>query len=221
MLHHHIYRIGIVLIFLGFLGCELFIKESPKEKKLSFDLDATIPSNEIPSIRLDIPFKPQVPPGDWKNTANCSPACFVMLDAYERKIKPSNDIIKEFNDWASKIHNIPINNYNGSGYKFTHLRDFAKEKGHLNSQLKKGNLPVLIDLLKSDIPVIVSVRRKMREDLKTRHAMVVVGIDSANVYVNDPGRRLGKNNAYPLKQFLKVWRSGDNHYFIIKQKEKS
>jgi hypothetical protein len=193
------------------LGCDSL--DSGGKIHRFVDLDATLPREQIPDLHLQVEFLPQVPPGQWTKTKNCLPACFAMLRAKQQNSRTVPDMIRHFDDWAMETEGKPVNGYNGSGYSISLLSRYARTLGLGSGMTRKGNLPILVDLLKEGKPVIVSVKRRMKDNVGNRHTMVVVGIDPQRIYVNDPGRSAGTNNSYNLDKFLSVWRTGGNHMF--------
>jgi hypothetical protein len=177
------------------------------------DLDARLPRERIPSLRLKVPFLPQVPPGDWARTRNCLPACFAMLRAYDLNQRPNPQMIRDFDDWAVRSQGLASNSYNGAGYRMSAIKRYADHLGLRGGRTRQGNLPLLIQRLRDGKPVIVSVKKHMDQREKERHAMLVTGIDPDHIYVNDPGRSQGKGNRHPLADFLAVWRGGGNLMF--------
>jgi|GEM_PF-2585378 len=206
------------LIFAAGCGSEPELsKARPRTPKL--DLDARVAPDSIRAMRLDVPFKAQVPPGVWKTTGNCNPACFAMIYSHHRGTSPTAAMIREFNDWALANSGKEHRNYNGTktGYSFGEMKKFAQYKGLPPAHTIKANLPILIGKLEDGIPCVVSVKRRLDERVETRHAMLVVGIDREHIITHDPGRSAGKYLKYPLEKFLKVWRGGDNVMFYVEK----
>ena len=208
--------VGGWLIFNRFHISPKLEKPAPAQAK-EIDLDASLPRESIPTIKLDVRFKAQVPPGEWKHTGNCLPASMAMLYSYYKGITPTVMMIQEFDDWAELTNGKPINGYSGNtgGYSHNEMRDFLKLKGVEPLHNGNGNLPLLVDYLRLGKPIMVTVKRKMNPEIKTFHAMVVVGISPDYIYLHDPGRAQGNNNRYPLELFLGIWRMGKNRMFCI------
>ncbi len=211
----------VVLVISGWLFFNRFQISPRLEKPASapveeIDLDASLPRESIPTIKLEVKFKAQVPPREWKHTSNCLPASTAMLYSYYKGIAPTKKMIQEFDDWAELTNGKPINGYSGNkGYSGAEARDFLKPKGVEPLYNESGNLPILVSYLRQGKPVMVTVKRKMNPEIKTFHAMVVVGISPDYIYLHDPGRAQGNNNRYSLDLFLRIWRMGDNRMFCI------
>ncbi|MCB5265286.1 MAG: C39 family peptidase [Candidatus Cloacimonetes bacterium] len=208
--------IGGWLIFNRFHINPKLEKPAPAQAK-EIDLDASLPRESIPTIKLDVKFKAQVPPGEWKHTSNCVPASTAMLYSHYKGIAPTKEMIQEFDDWAEMTKGKPINGYSGNkvGYSDTEAKEFLKLKGVEPLHNGNGNLPILVDYLRLGKPIMVTVKRKMNPEIKTFHAMVVVGISPDYIFLHDPGRAQGNNNRYPLELFLRIWRMGKNRMFCI------
>lgn len=164
-------------------------------------------------ILLEVPFLPQVPPGDWSNTRNCGVASAVMMVAYVRGTTPTPEDIREAVDWLHASFGLPINGYNGNYTNVFLIRAYLESRG-VPSRIGMGNLEVLRKLLEEGKPVLVAVFANMNPS-SAKHAMLVVGIDGASIYVHDPGKPDGAYNSYPIGQFLTAWEQQANWYVTI------
>lgn len=164
-------------------------------------------------ILLDVPFLPQVPPGDWSNTRNCGVASAVMIAAYVHSTTPTPEDIREANEWLHNRFGLPINGYNGEYTNVFQIRAYLENRG-VPSRIGMGNLAILRKLLEEGKPVLVAVFANMNVT-QPRHAMVAVGVDDVSIYVHDPGKPNGAYNNYPLPQFLSAWERQGNWYVTL------
>jgi predicted double-glycine peptidase len=171
-----------------------------------------VDQEKISAIKLNVPFRAQANEKTWKGSTNCVPACYAMIYAYTQNTAATEQMIKDIDDWALQKEGLNHNNYRGykHGYSFPLIIRYAKSKDHGILYYSTGNKRTLINLLQKKVPVIVSVKRKLNNTLSSRHAMVVVGINSKQIIVHDPGKTYGSFNTYPLEQFLAVWKTGKN-----------
>ncbi|NSW75158.1 MAG: hypothetical protein HPY68_00005, partial [Candidatus Atribacteria bacterium] len=77
--------VGFAVVLLA--GCAPQLGVLPSNPDLSSpDLESGVSARFVENsgtrILLDVPFLPQVPPGDWSNTRNCGVASAVMIKAY-------------------------------------------------------------------------------------------------------------------------------------------
>ncbi|BER93191.1 C39 family peptidase [Atrimonas thermophila] len=170
--------------------------------------------NSASRVLLDVPFLPQVPPGDWSNTRNCGVASAVMIKAYYFGSTPTPEDIIEADQWLHNRFGLPLNGGNGDYTNVFQIRAWLEQEG-VPTRIGMGNLEVLRKLLSEGKPVLVAVYSNMNPAGGAKHAMVAVGIDNANIYVNDPGKVNGKNNTYPISQFLAAWSAQNNWYVTI------
>lgn len=164
-------------------------------------------------ILLDVPFLPQVPPGDWSATRNCGVASAVMIAAYFSETTPTPEDIKRANDWLYARFGLPTNGYNGEYTNVFHVRAYLESRG-IPSRIGMGNLEILRRCLEEGKPVLVAVFANM-DTSSAKHAMVVVGMDSTSLYVHDPGKPNGAYNSYPIGRFLAAWEKQGNWYVTI------
>jgi hypothetical protein len=90
-------------------------------------------------ILLDVPFLPQVPPGDWANTRNCGPACAVMIRAYYFNLQPLPDHIIQANNWLNARFGLSLNGYNGDWTNIFQIRAWLDSEG-VPTKVGMGNL---------------------------------------------------------------------------------
>lgn len=165
-------------------------------------------------VLLDVPFLPQVPPGDWSNTRNCGVASAAMIKAYYFGTTPAPEDIIEADHWLHERFGIALNGGNGDYTNVFQIRAWLESEG-VPTRVGMGNLEVLRELLREGKPVLVAVYSNMNPAGGNKHAMVVVGIDGSSIYVNDPGKMNGKNNVYSISQFLAAWSAQNNWYLTI------
>lgn len=209
---------GLILVILV-AGCS----NSINTPETNFGISSVPTSSEIRDkfiefsdsrIVLDVPFLPQVPPGDWVNTRNCGPACAVMMRAYYFNIQPSPDHIIQADNWLNAHFGLPVNGYNGDWTNIFQVRAWLDSEG-VPTKVGMGNLEQARAMLSEGKPFLVAVYSNMNPNGGAKHAMLVVGIDSDNIYVNDPGKIAGANNFYPLSQFLSAWSAQGNWYVAL------
>ncbi|MCK4359364.1 MAG: C39 family peptidase [Candidatus Cloacimonetes bacterium] len=108
---------------------------------------------------LYVLFKAQVPPGIWSETKNCGQTSALMVFCYYNATTPTEQGIKNIDDWLYQKYGDPINNYNGSETNTTKLEELAKEYGEFTNSYKANDWD--IERLKQEIdaghPVIVAV----------------------------------------------------------------
>lgn len=165
-------------------------------------------------ILLDVPFLPQVPPGTWSGTRNCGNACAVMMRAYYYGIEPIPEHIIQVDDWLNARYGLSVNNYNGDWTNCFQIRTWLESEG-VTTKVGMGNLERARTMLSEGNPFLAAVYSNMNPNGGAKHAMLVVGIDSTKVYVNDPGKVNGANNSYPISQFLSAWSTQGNWYVAL------
>lgn len=203
---------GLVLLTILVAGCStVSLGERPISSPSKVNGKFVEYSTE--RILLDVPFLPQVPPGDWSNTRNCGVASAVMIAAYFYNTTPLPEDIKEAVDWLHARFNLPVNGYNGDYTNVFQVRAYLESRG-IPARIGMGNLGILRQFLEEGKPVLVAVFANMNPG-GTKHAMVVVGMDSTSIYVHDPGRPSGAFNSYPIGQFLAAWEEQGNWYVTI------
>ncbi len=169
--------------------------------------------NSPSRILLDVPFLPQVPPGDWSNTRNCGIASAVMIKAYYYGTTPTPEDIVAADEWLHARFGLPINNYNGDFTNVFYIRSFLESQG-IPARIGMGNVDLLRSFLREGKPVLVAVFSSMSLG-GAKHAMLVVGMRDNSIVVHDPGKTNGANNVYSLSQFLNCWQAQNNWYVTI------
>ncbi len=201
--------LGLLAVFLA--GC------SPQIGLLPQDRETTSFSrwveNSSSRILLDVPFLPQVPPGDWANTRNCGVAAAVMMKAYYYGITPTPQDIIGADEWLNARFGLPLNNYNGDFTNVFHIRSWLEAQG-IPTRIGMGNVELLRSFLSQGKPVLVAVFANMNPR-SAKHAMLLVGMTQDGVIVHDPGKTNGAHNVYSLSQFLASWQAQNNWYITI------
>lgn len=197
-----------------FAGCSSQVGVSPSDSNVTIPVFSRFLENSGDQILLDVPFLPQVPPGDWSNTRNCGVASAVMIRAYYFGSTLTPQDIMVADEWLNRRFGLPINNYNGDFTNVFYLRSFLEAHGVL-TQVGMGNLEVLRSLLLQGKPVLVAVFSNMSLS-GAKHAMVVVGMKGDLILLHDPGKTNGAYNAYSATQFLRCWQAQNSWYLTIK-----
>ncbi|MCG8569006.1 MAG: C39 family peptidase [Spirochaetes bacterium] len=171
-------------------------------------------------ILLDVDFISQYPPGTgWGNTNNCSQTSFYMAYCYFKNQKPTVQGIKDIDDWLSRRLGLPINQYNGS--KMNHRQlislifyygQFSNSQYHQFYNLNK----VKKDLLQNK-PVIAIIHYPSpgNKEEWIAHAVLIIGMSDEYIYIHDPGKTKGANQAYRKAKFKQYWSYYDYPAFTI------
>jgi len=181
-------------------------------------------------INLPVPFKSQVPPGNWTvdqncgTTNNCGQTCMVMYNSFYQYSQPTIQNIKDVDDFLFTEYGQPINCYNGS---ITYISDLVNIAtllyGYQNVETHTNwTLEDIKNSLLTNKPVVVAVKTNMSTN-GGNHFMILRGYDEENgvLYFNDPGRSLasgyGKNVEYSVAQFEQSWATQGNACMIINE----
>lgn len=232
----------LAVIFFGIFGCadqnnmvlpeDLIAEELGVLEDSGFAADAVTLSTPVldmgqvlkapgsyPKVKLDVPFIPQVPPGDWSNTKNCGQASVLNVVGYLRRQCMASFNITWENEWLASTYNDDrYRDANGWYTNTSKLVNLAKKYwGYRNSVAGNGTLDTIYADLKANRPVVVAVRLNMSTNPQTLgHFMVLVGMDSSTVWMNDVGKSQGKDRAFPLSQFKASWATQGSAYVRIK-----
>ena len=208
----------LLAIFLA--GCTNFVNTPGTDFGVTNSTSDTIISfskfieHSDTKILLDVPFLPQVPPGTWSNTRNCGHTCAVMMRAYYFNIEPLPEHIIQADNWLNARYGLPVNDYNGDWTNCFQIRAWLESEG-VPTKVGMGNLEKARTMLSEGKPFLAAVYSNMNPNGGAKHAMLVIGIDSTHVYVNDPGKVNGENNSYPISQFLSAWGAQGNWYVAL------
>ncbi|MCX5991088.1 MAG: C39 family peptidase [Chloroflexi bacterium] len=153
-----------------------------------------------------MPFKAQVPPGSWAETNNCGQTSSLMVFSYWNGTVPTEQGIKDIDDWLYTKYGDPVNGYNGSISTTTKLESLAREYGGFSTYKASGwDLNRLKRELDAGHPVIVAViagRLSNRSyTYSGGHFVVVKGYSSTHVICNDPGTSGGHDKYYANTEF--------------------
>jgi len=102
------------------------------------------------------------------------------------------------------------------GTFFRNLRYLEAALG-LSVTVGYGDLQILETHLETGLPIIVSVNTKMLSywnNQETIHALVVIGMDEEQIYVNDPAYA-DASKAIPLAEFELAWFEEKELYAVI------
>jgi hypothetical protein len=142
---------------------------------------------------------------------NCGPTSVLMVASKYSGTTPIADQISQIDDWLAitfgSTWGYSANNGKGSGTEAPELVSLARNYFGLTDSA--GFSGWTIDQLKQELargyPVIVRVRPQMVASYPDAHYMVLLGMDSESVYVNDPGIRRGGQAKYKLQDFINAW----------------
>jgi len=166
------------------------------------------------------------PSGNWAHSANCGPTSVLMVaDAYNNSL-PIAQQVNLADDWlyanyGTTYGNPLANNYLGYGTNTTELAALADGEFSLSNVVAFSGWTVsqLQQELANGYPVVVYVYARMEIASHDAHYMVLLGMDSENVYVDDPGLQFGgqrsatdttPGRAYPINQFSAAWAAHGN-----------
>jgi len=153
-------------------------------------------------IVLNVPFKAQVPPGIWSKTKNCGQASTLMVLCYYKGTTPTEQGIKDIDDWLYKKYGDPIDNYNGYYTTTTKLEALAREYAGFPSSYKASGWG--LNRLKQEIndghPVVVAVTASYLSNrdysYSGGHFVVAKGYTDTHIVCNDPGTSKGSDKYY-------------------------
>ena len=100
------------------------------------------------------------------------------------------------------------------GAPFSNIRALGKEHFHVLYQ--QGTLPELYEHLQQGTPCIVSVETGELPywNLRSRHVVLLVGMDSKNVYLNDPEFSDAPIRS-PIGDFDLAWLAQEERYAVL------
>lgn len=168
-------------------------------------------------IAIEVPFKTQVPPGIWTETKNCGQASSLMVFCYYLKTIPTEQGIRDIDDWFYENYGDPINNYNGWFTKRHKLEALSRDYALFwNSYTDNGwSLDDIKHKIAEGLPVIVAVAGVLdgqywennewhiiaKDYSATGHWLVAKGYSDTHVICNDPGTIYGHNIHYSIDSF--------------------
>jgi hypothetical protein len=172
------------------------------------------------AVRLECPWLPQVPPGDWTTTMNCGPASLLMAEACMRGGAPGGGDIIDLINWMDA--NISTyagvgSGHSGSATSTTQLVATADSYFGLAAERKTGlRLQDAYAELAAGRPVIVTTLTQSGNDhpsttMSSRgapHFMMLVGMTPTTVILHDPGRGAsinGEDREFSITSFHATW----------------
>lgn len=170
---------------------------------------------------LSVPFKSQVPPGEWANTNNCGQTCALMVLCYYKGTVPTEQGIKDIDDWLFQKYGDPINNYNGSITNTTKLEALVKEYGgFVNSYKDNGwDLSNLKQKIDEGRPVIAAVTAGYLSNRGYNYAgghfIVVIGYSDTHIICHDPGTSSGAEKFYSNGEFSLAFSSQSGSVVVV------
>jgi len=156
---------------------------------------------------LDVPFIAQVPPGDWGHTQNCGQASALMVFDYLRGAVPTEQGIKDIDDWLFSRYRDSVNNYNGTGTTTPKLEALARDyAGFVYSyRASRWNLTRLKQEIDAGNPVMVCVIASYLSnrgyDFSGCHCLVAKGYTSTSIICNEPYLIEGQGKQYANNEF--------------------
>ncbi|MCX6045817.1 MAG: cysteine peptidase family C39 domain-containing protein [Chloroflexi bacterium] len=141
----------------------------------------------------------------WKQRkpADCLVACTAMVLEYLQVPTPYDRLTR-------LLRTMPI------GTLFRNLRYLEASLG-LSVTVGYGNLQLLEAHLETGLPIIVSVNTELLSywnNQATIHALVVIGMDEEQIYVNDPAAEAAPK-AIPRAEFELAWFEEKELYAVI------
>ena len=170
---------------------------------------------------LPVPFKPQVPPGQWAATNNCGQTATLMVMSYWKGSEPTEQDIKDIDDWLFVKYGDPINNYNGSATNTTKLLAVAKEYGKFtNSYTDSGwTLNDLKESINRGYPIIAAITASYLSNRGYNYAgghfVVVIGYTASHIICNDPGTNSGEQKYYSNDEFAQAFSSQGGAVVVV------
>lgn len=170
---------------------------------------------------IDVPFKAQVPPGTWSESKNCGQASSLMVFSYYNGNIPTEQGIKDIDDWLYGKYGDPVDNYNGSYTTTTKLEKLAQEYAGFPDSYKASGWT--LNRLKQEIdagnPVVVAVvanhLSNRNYDWSGGHFVVANGYNDTHIICNDPGTSNGNSKYYLNNEFLAAMNAESGSVVVI------
>jgi len=156
---------------------------------------------------LPVAFKAQVPPGEWANTNNCGQTSALMAMCYYLGSNPTEQGIKDIDDWLFQKYGDPINNYNGSVTNTAKLEAVVKEYGGFSNSYRDSgwSLTDLKESIDNGRPIITAITASYLSNrgysYAGGHFIVVIGYTDTDIICNDPGTNSGEQKFYSNDEF--------------------
>lgn len=170
---------------------------------------------------LNVGFQPQVPPGDWSKSMSCGPASLNMAGAYAYGVAPNNPLyIPKICGYLGKSD---TSNCLPGGTNTTDLVRAAKAVNNARNTYSASGwtLARIKQEIDAGRPVVVAVNagalHNPHYSYKGGHFVLVVGYDSANMIVNDPGTRYGSHWAYSNSVFTTAMAAYNGAVVVLKR----
>lgn len=170
---------------------------------------------------LPVAFIPQVPPGEWANTNNCGQACALMAMSYHNGTEPTEQGIKDIDDWLFQKYDDPINDYNGSVTDTVKLEALVKEFGGFGKSYRDHDWS-LTDLkteIDNGLPVIAAVTASYLSNrgynYSGGHFVLAVGYTETHIVCNDPGTNSGWAKHYLNSEFSEALSSQNGSVVVV------
>jgi len=157
------------------------------------------------------------PGNGWIDDDNCGPTSVLMVASKYGTASiiagspPDPNQITDVDSWLEANFALTwgysANSGKGSGTEPPELAALAQQYFGLTGAIAFSgwSLQQLQQELAQGYPVIVRVRPQMESTYPDAHYMLLLGMDSSYVYVNDPGIRNGAAVQYPLQAFIDSW----------------
>ena len=172
-------------------------------------------------VIIDVPFKAQVPPGTWSETKNCGQASSLMVFSYHDGNIPTEQGIKDIDDWLYGEYGDPVDNYNGYYTTTTKLEKLAQDYAAFPDSYKTSGwtLNQLNQEIDAGNPVVVAV---VASHLSNRgytyaggHFVVAKGYTDTHIICNDPGTSNGNGKYYLNSEFLAAMNAQSGSVVVI------
>ncbi|MCX5991283.1 MAG: PKD domain-containing protein [Chloroflexi bacterium] len=180
-----------------------------------------ITGNAPQLVNLDVRFITQFPPGDnWTETKNCGQASSLMVFCYWNGTVPTEQGIKDIDDWLYTKYGDPVDNYNGYFTDHTGKRLEALAQGYggftYSYETDRWDIAKVKQEIGKGHPVIVAVAGKLTGDYlgndaawhtidrdysANGHWLVVTGYSDTDIICNDPGTSYGHKIYYGNDEF--------------------
>jgi uncharacterized protein YvpB len=158
------------------------------------------------SDRLDVPLRNQNDPANGENGKNyCGPAALgMMLDYYGAGLSTAE---------LAEMMNTDVNGYTSKSTIVSTAKELGFSGTHSDTLLSRSvGIPYLEYQTENGNPVIVNVDEK---DFTSGHWMVVTGVTSNSVNLNDPWT--GTPVSYGRAEFNSMWRSEASSCVVLQK----
>jgi hypothetical protein len=144
-----------------------------------------------------------------------------MAICYCKGVTPTEQGIKDIDNWLYQKYGDPINNYNGSVTNTSKLEAVIKEYGSLTNSYRVSGWG--LSQLKAQIddghPVIAAVTAKYLSNrgypFAGGHFVVVTGYTNSDIICNDPGTNSGAKKYYSNSDFSAAFSSQNGSAVVV------